>query len=400
MKRVLWVIWVCVSVLGAQSKVKLGIDVLLTEKLDLIKNKRVGLITNPTGMTSQHISTVDALNKATKLTALFGPEHGVRGDMEGGALVEGSTDRKTGIPVFSLYGKTRKPTPEMLANVDVLIYDIQDIGSRAYTYIYTMALAMEAAKEKSIPFLVLDRPNPLGGSLIEGPVLQEKFKSFIGLYPIPYVYGLTVGELAQYFNEEFGIHCRLTVVPMTGWQRSMLFEDTGLLWIPTSPHIPHAESPFYCAAVGCIGELQTLNEGVGWPTPFENVGAPWIDENRLADELNGRKLPGVFFRPLQYRPFYTAFKEQTMHGVQIHILDKHRFAPMRTQIHILHAVHKLYPRQDFFATDRISSFNKAMGTDQVQQQIQQGVSAEEIVAGWQNDLKKYEIKRGKYLLYQ
>ncbi len=399
MKKMMCLLLFFNSVFCSEPRVQLGIDVLLSEKLDLIKNKRVGLITNPTGMTSQRISTVDALYKSAKLTALFGPEHGVRGDMEGGALIEGSTDAKTGVPVYSLYGRTRKPTAEMLANVDVLIYDIQDIGSRAYTYIYTMALAMEAAKEKSIPFLVLDRPNPLGGNLIEGPVLEEKFKSFIGMYPIPYVYGLTVGELAQFFNVEFGINCRLTVVPMKGWRRDLLFDETGVLWIPTSPHIPHADSPFFCAAVGCIGELHTLNEGVGWPTPFENIGAPWIDENRLAEELNSRKLPGVFFRAMQYRPFYTAFKDQNVHGVQIHILDKRAFQPMRVQIHILHAIHKLYPNQDFFATDRIDSFNKAMGTDLVRQQIQKGVTAEEIISKWQPELKKYEKKRSAYLLY-
>jgi uncharacterized protein YbbC (DUF1343 family) len=213
------------------------------------------------------------------------------------------------------------------------------------------------------------------------------------------VYGLTVGELARFFNIEFGINAQLVIVPMKGWKRAMRFEETGVMWIPTSPHIPHAGSPFYCAAVGCIGELGTINEGVGWPTPFENIGAPWMEGDRLADELNSRKLPGVFFRPLQYRPFYFAFKDQTLRGVQIHILDYREFRPMETQIHILHAVHKLYPDQDFFATDRITSFDKAMGTDLVRKQIMEGKKPEAIMAGWKNDLHKYIQTRAKYLLY-
>jgi uncharacterized protein YbbC (DUF1343 family) len=385
----------------AFARIRLGIDVLLTDSVELIKGKRVGLITNPTGMTSSGKTTIDAIYgcKSCTLTALYGPEHGVRGDIEGGKSIEGSTDTKTGVPVFSLYGKTNKPTAEMLANVDVLVYDIQDIGSRAYTYIYTMALAMEAAKEKNIPFIVLDRPNPLGGELIEGPILDVKFKSFIGLYPIPYVYGLTVGELAGLFNEEYGIHCRLQVVPMQGWKRTMCFSETGIMWVPTSPHIPHATAPFYCAAVGCIGELHTINEGVGWPTPFEVIGAPWINAEALAIELNNRHLKGVFFRPLHYRPFYFAFKDQSLQGVQIHILDFTSFQPMRVQLHILEAIHSLYPQQDIFASDRVASFDKAMGTDQVRKQIMAGKSADEIMAGWSTDLAKFVGLRKKYLRY-
>jgi uncharacterized protein YbbC (DUF1343 family) len=396
---------ICIALLLCSTlvlaKVKLGVDVLLTDSIELIKGKRVGLITNPTGMTSSGKTTVDALfgYKGCTLAALFGPEHGVRGDIEGGKSVTGSTDAKTGVPVYSLYGKTYKPTAEMLANVDVLVYDIQDIGSRAYTYIYTMALAMEAAKEKNIPFIVLDRPNPLGGERIEGPVLDPKFKSFIGLYPIPYIYGLTVGELAEFFNKEFNIHCRLHVVLMQGWKRHMNFSETGVMWIPTSPHIPHATSPFYCAAVGCIGELHTINEGVGWPTPFEAIGAPWINAEVLAAELNSRNLKGVFFRPLHYRPFYFAFKDQALQGVQIHILDFAVFQPMAVQIHILEAVHKLYPQQDIFATERVASFDKAMGTDAVRKQLMAGQSAEAIMAGWSKELGQFMAQRAKYLRY-
>ena len=331
---------VCSALWAQTGKILLGVDVLLSEQLDLLQGKRVALITNQTGLTSSHVSTVDALFAVCKLTALFGPEHGVRGDEAGGKSIQGSVDAETGVPVHSLYGRTHKPTPAMLANVDVLVYDIQDIGSRAYTYIYTMALCMEAAKERGIPFIVLDRPNPLGGERVEGPVLDPAFKSFIGLYPIPYLYGMTVGELALYFNYECGIDAQLIVVAMKGWQRSMVFSETGILWVPTSPHIPHAQTPFYCATVGCIGELGTLSEGVGWPAPFELIGAPWMDGRRLADELNSRHLAGVFFRPVQYRPFYHSFKEQPVQGVQLHILDIQAFQPMHTQIHLLDAVQR------------------------------------------------------------
>jgi len=391
---------ICSTLWSQTGKIQLGVDVLLSEQLDLLQGKRVGLITNQTGLTSSRVSTVDALFAVSKLTALFGPEHGVRGEEAGGKSIPGSVDAKTGVPVHSLYGKTYKPTPAMLSQVDVLVYDIQDIGSRAYTYIYTMALSMEAARERGIPFIVLDRPNPLGGERVEGPVLDPAFKSFIGLYPIPYLYGMTVGELALYFNYECGIDAQLIVVPMKGWRRCMTFSDTGMFWIPTSPHIPHAQTPLYCAAVGCIGELGTVSEGVGWPAPFELIGAPWMDGRRLADELNSRNLAGVFFRPVQYRPFYHSFKEQLIQGVQLHILDIQTFQPMATQVHLLDAVHRLFPENDLFATDRISSFDRAMGTDQVSLQIKQGKSPKDIIASWQQDIVIYKQKRERFLLYR
>ena len=247
----------------APMPVKPGVDVLVSDPPPLIQGKRLGLVTNATGLTSGRESTIDALRRLSgvQLIALFGPEHGVRGDAEAGVAVEGYVDARSGIRVFSLYGRTHKPTPEMLKGVDVLLYDIQDIGSRPYTYIYTMARCMEAAKENGIPFIVLDRPDPLGGVLVEGPVLDPDFRSGIGLYPIPYVYGLTAGELARLFNEEFGIHCDLGVVAMEGWQRGMAFEETGLMWVPTSPHIPQAQSVRHCAAVGAIGELHQVDVG-------------------------------------------------------------------------------------------------------------------------------------------
>ncbi|NOZ63042.1 MAG: DUF1343 domain-containing protein [Calditrichaeota bacterium] len=386
----------------SQSKVKLGVEVLLTKKIDLVRGKRVGLITNPTGITSDLRSTIDALNENPNvdLLALFGPEHGVRGDHSGGEKIDNYVDEKTGIIVYSLYGKTRKPTPAMLKNVDVLIYDIQDIGSRAYTYIYTMALAMEAARDANIPFIVLDRPDPMGGNLVAGNVLDPKFSSFVGLYPIPYIYGMTVGELAQFFNEEFAIHCHLTVVPMEGWTRGMQWQKTGLSWVPTSPHVPHPETCWFVATTGCIGELGTVSIGVGYTSPFELIGAPWIDSEKLAQELNSQKLPGVFFRPTHFKPYYYLFTKEECSGVQIHILDYQKFQPVKTQVHILTALKKLFPEHDIFDTKRTSSFDRAFGTDAIREKIQNGVSASDVVAPWKKQLADFEKKRKKYLIYQ
>ncbi len=386
---------------ASRPKVRPGVEVLLEERLDLLRGKRVGLITNPTGVTSDLRATVDVLSQApeVRLVALFGPEHGVRGQVPAGVKIESYVDERTGLPVYSLYGKTYKPTPEMLRDVDVLVYDIQDIGSRAYTYIYTMAYGMEAARDKGIPFIVLDRPNPLGGDLIEGPVLEPAFKSGIGRYEIPYIYGLTVGELARLFNDRFGIGADLKVVPMRGWKRSMRFADTGLPWVPTSPHIPHAATAFYCATTGVIGELATVSEGVGYTLPFELVGAPWIDGNRFADELNQRNLPGVIFRPAFFRPYYFHFKDQDLQGVQIHIVDYGSYRPMQVQLHLLESLLKLYGERKVFGSERVRNFDRAMGTDKVRKALLRGLRAEEIIASWAADLQAYRGVRSAYLIY-
>lgn len=381
--------------------VKPGIDVLLEKHPDLLKGKRVGLITNPSGVNSELISSVDLLfnQPEINLVALFGPEHGVRGDVTGGHTVDDFVDPITGLPVYSLYGKTRKPTPEMLKDIDVLIYDIQDIGSRAYTYIYTMALSMQAAAEENKQFIVLDRPNPLGGNLVEGPVLDPDFSSFIGLYPIPFVYGLTVGELARYFNKEFDINCDLTVIPMENWCRDMMADETGLEWVITSPHIPHSKTALFCAATGCIGELHTIDIGVGYTLPFELIGEEWIDANQFSNVMNNYKLPGVFFRPIHYKPYYFTREGVQLHGVQIHITDPKAFKPMTTQIYLLCAIRKLYPQQKIFDTKRVRSFEKAMGTDKIRKEIREGKPAAEIIAEWQNDLADFMKIREKYLIY-
>ncbi|MFB3894818.1 MAG: exo-beta-N-acetylmuramidase NamZ domain-containing protein [bacterium] len=387
--------------------VKPGISVLMKEQQDLIAGKRVGLITNSTGITPTLISTADVISKIkpTKLTALFGPEHGIRGDIFAGDNVETYTDKKTGVPVYSLYGNTKKPANEMLANLDMLIFDIQDIGARYYTYIYTMAYAMESAKEKGIPFIVLDRPNPINGHLVEGPVLDSRFSSFIGLYQIPIVHGLTVGELAQLFNQEFKINCDLQIVPMKGWKRRMLFADTKLPWVATSPHLPQSTTAWHYATTGFIGELHTICIGVGYTLPFEIVGATWIDGEKLAKELNQRKLPGVKFRPVTFRPYYYIFKDQVCQGVQIHIMKLKDFLSVSTGLHILATIYKMYPEQVIFPADldqpgsRLKMFYQAMGSDSVHKMLEQGKSAAEIIDSWQDNLNRFKTIREKYLIY-
>ncbi|NOX90523.1 MAG: DUF1343 domain-containing protein [Calditrichaeota bacterium] len=384
------------------KKVVLGVEIFLQSYKNLVANKRVGLLTNPSGVNSQLQSTADLLasDPDINLTALFGPEHGIRGAIYAGEKVEDEIDPHTGVPVFSLYGKYRKPTAKMLENVDVILVDIQDIGLRGYTYIYTMAKVMEAAAEFDKQVIVLDRPNPIGGEMVEGNLVEAGFESFVGLYPIPYRYGMTIGELALLFNKQFGINSKLKVIPMKGWTREMLWDQTGLLWVPTSPHVPHWETVLYMGATGTFGELRVLSEGVGYTSPFELVGAPWIDGYRLAEALNKLNLPGVIFRPLYFKPYYATYKGEVCQGVQLHITDPSVFNSYKTGLYIMQTVIKLYPEHDLFAYPRrVSMFNKVMGCDWIMKDLQQGRSVEEISRKWQKDLKKFLKIRKQFLLY-
>ena len=389
--------------------VKTGIDVLIENNFSPLTGRRVGLITNPTGVTNMLVSTVDvfARAKAFKLVALYGPEHGVRGDVAAGGHIESYTDSATGIPVYSLYGKTQKPTPEMLKGVDVLVYDIQDIGSRSYTYINTMAVAMEAAAENNIDFVVLDRPNPLTGNKIEGNILDMNYKSFVGMFPIPYVYGMTCGELAALLNGEgwlaTGKACKLMVVTMKGWNRSMWWEDTGLEWVPTSPHIPNAATALFYAGTGILGELDAVNIGVGYTLPFQLVGAPWIDASRFAQSLNAKKIAGVYFRPISYRPFYTAMQGKQVNGVQIYILDREKLNLVNLQLQIIQVMNELYPARSIFAlsdSSRNQMFDKVMGTNSVRLDLEKKTPVEKIVWRWNNEVEVFKSIRKKYLLYE
>ncbi len=354
-------------------------------------------------------STVDILYEAknVNLIALFGPEHGVRGEVDAGKYVAFYKDIKTNLPVYSLYGKTRKPTKDMLADIDVLVYDIQDIGTRSYTFISTMGLAMEAASENDIEFIVLDRPNPLGGIKIEGNIAEPKYMSFISQYPVPYVYGLTSGELAKLLVGENMIKTKPgfapTIIAMEGWKRHMNFADTKLHWVPASPHIPHAYSAYFYPMTGVLGELRdAISIGVGYTLPFQIIGAEWIDSRALADELNARNIPGIQFREISFTPYYAFGKGKILHGVQIHITDFQETQLVAVQFHIIYALKKLYPAKDVFklATKaQIEMFNKAVGSDKLSELIKQNAEISEVLDFLDKDHKMFKKKSQVYYLY-
>lgn len=378
------------------KEVELGIEVLMEEQKELISGKNVGLITNPTGVNQELNSIVDLLDKdpEVNLTALYGPEHGVRGDAQAGQYVDYYIDEVTGVPVYSLYGKTRKPTPEMLEGIDVLIFDIQDVGARFYTYIYTMALAMEAAEEQGIPFIVLDRPNPLGGTKVEGPVLDPAFASFVGQYAIPLRHGMTVGELAEFFNAEIGIGADLTVVEMKGWKRNSFYDETGLQFVPPSPNMPTLDTALVYPGTALI-EGTNVSEGRGTTKPFEFIGAPFINSTKLAEELNALELPGVIFRAASFTPAFSKHAGQLSHGIQVHVTDRESYLPIETGLHIVKTIYNLYPEQ----VQLTAFFNNLIGNDWISQSIKEDMTVEEMKERWQGELKEFKEVRREYLLY-
>jgi len=389
------------------GKVKTGIEVLRDQHFKLLEGKRVGLITNPTGVDSKLKSTVDILFEAknVKLVALFGPEHGVRGDAHAGDKVENITDAKTGLPVYSLYGKTRKANPDMLKGIDVLVYDVQDIGCRSYTFISTMGLAMEVAAENNIEFMVLDRPNPLGGKKIEGNLTELPFISFVSQFKIPYIYGQTCGELARMLNEENMLKkkCKLTVVRMKGWHRSMTWEQTGLEWVIASPHIPNKNSSYFYPVTGILGELGYVSIGVGYTLPFQMIGAPWIDAEKYASAMNQLQLPGLEFRPIYFKPFYSNFKDENCQGVQIHIMDYNKANLSEVQFYLMQELNRLYPDKAVFDhanKDRFNMFDKVSGTDQIRLRFAKNNSVADIKDYWNKDVENYRKMSKKYYLYR
>ena len=397
----------CVAMSHAAPVVKTGIEVLKDEAFTPLAGKRVGLITNPTGVDAQLRSTIDILHEAEQvnLVALYAPEHGVRGDVHAGDKVSNTTDAKTGIPVHSLYGKNRKPSAEVLKGIDVLVYDIQDIGCRSYTFISTMGLAMQAAAEQGIEFMVLDRPNPLGGYRVEGCPVEEGFTSFVSQYPIPYIYGLTCGELAQLLNNEKMIGnkpCRLTVIAMKGWKRDMKFEDTGLPWVLPSPHIPEPISAFFYPMTGIAGELGTLSIGVGYTLPFQLIGASWINAEELSQRLNALHLPGLSFRPIHYKPFYAAGKGEQLQGVQIHITDGDRAALSEVQFYVMQELAALYPDHKAFDNadkSRLNMIDKVCGTSQIRQLFTQRYRWEDARDYWNKGVGAFKQLSRQYYLY-
>lgn len=387
--------------------VKTGIEVLSENNFDILKGKKVGLITNATGVNSRLVSSVDLIYNApgVELAALYGPEHGVRGEFAAGDKVDTYVDEVTGVTVFSLYGATRKPTPEMLENVDVLVYDIQDIGVRSYTYISTMGLAMEAAAEHDIEFVVLDRPNPLGGEKVEGNIVEEGYFSFVSQFPVPYIYGLTPGEVAKMINNEGwlanGEKCELTVVEMEGWDRSMTFDQTGLPWVPTSPHIPHEYSAYFYVATGIMGELGVFSEGVGYTLPFQVFAAEWIDEGELADRMNALEIPGVIFRPVVFKPFYGRDQGKTLHGVQIHFSDYTQAHLMKLQFWFMQVHKEMYPDKNVFemGKNRWTMFEKVTGTDQIRKLFSKNYKVSDIEEYLSKDVSSFKEKSSNYYLY-
>lgn len=379
-----------------------GIEVLRQDGFELLKGKRVGLITNPTGVDRNLKSTVDILFEApdVQLVALYGPEHGVRGDIPAGEKVENQVDAKTGLKVHSLYGKTRKPTPEMLQGIDVLVYDIQDIGCRSYTFISTMGLVMRAAKEQNKEVVILDRPNPLGGEKVEGSGVSQGYFSFVSQFDIPYIYGLTCGELANYLNQEIG--CKLTVVPMQGWKRSMRFEDTGLPWVPTSPQIPSTTAAILYPATGIIGEMGFLNIGVGYTLPFQVMTAPWVKSVELTEVLNAKQLPGVAFRPILYKPLFGDLQGQTVQGVQIFITDYDKARLSEIQFHVIEAMHQLYPSHVLFSAEtekRNNMFDKVCGTNFIRENFSKQYKTDDILSYWRNNEQAFKEKSASFYLY-
>ena len=398
--------------LSAQT-VKTGIEVLRDRDFDVLKGKRVGLVTNPSGVDRDLVSTIDILHSApeVELVALYGPEHGVRGDVYAGGKISDTTDPKTGLPVYSLYGSTRKPTSEMLKGVDVMVYDIQDVGVRSYTFISTLGLVMEACAPLGIEVVVLDRPNPLGGNKIEGCCVEQPFNSFVSQYRIPYIYGLTVGELARMINDEGlnkgqkgdqpAVRCKLTVVPMEGWKRDMLYADTGLPWVLPSPNIPFSDSPMYYAASGICGELYGfLNIGIGYTLPFQVFGAVWMDPERLKDKLESYEIPGVSFRTIWYKPFSGSLKGQLVGGLQFFFTDYDKARLTEVQFHVMQAVAELYPsKRGFEVADGVGLFDKVCGTDYVRREFSKGYKVEDIKAYWRKDEDSFRDLSQKYHIY-
>lgn len=388
--------------------VQLGVDRLFSKDYEgRLCHERIALVTNHTAINSLGHSTIEIFQRNKEVfhyevVAYFAPEHGLKGNEYASKnIAHGKA--QDGTPIYSLHGDVRRPTKEMLKGVTLIVYDIQDIGSRSYTYTSTLCYVMEEAAKAHIPVIVLDRPNPLG-AIVDGPLLEDKWRSFVGYINVPYCHGLTIGELAQYFNGEYHIGCQLTVVPMKGWQRWMTFKDTGLVWIPTSPQIPEADTPFFYPTTGFLGELSVLDIGIGYTLPFKVVGAPWIDAETFALKLNEQKLPGVRFHPFYYTPFFGGFAKQPCQGVLIIITDPSVYLPVTVQYTLMGVLKTLYPRefQKGFqgeSRSRLEMFHKVNGTAEVYR-----ILKEENTVIWklralhQKERALYLVRRKPYLI--
>jgi len=375
-------------------RVQTGLDVLEVQKFAPLRGKHVGLITNHTGIDSQGRTTIDVLGHApgVQLVALFSPEHGLAG--RNNERVSSSKDLSTGLPVYSLYGETLRPTDEMLKGIDSLVFDIQDAGVRFYTYTVTMAYCMEEAAKRRIAFFVLDRPNPLGGEIVEGPMLDPDKTNFVAYFPIPVRYGLTIGELAQFFNTENHIGADLHVIAMKNWHRNYLFESTGIRWIPPSPNLRTTKGSVLYPGIEIL-QSGGISVGRGTQTPFEEFGAPWLNGEEVASALNDRHLPGVRFSPQPFIPVAGLYSGQRCMGVGMRVTDRYAVRSMRIGLEIASILQKLYPKE--FHTEKLIEL---LGNARSVQQLQSGTAPEQIVASWSSDLVAFDQIRRKYFLYK
>ncbi len=383
----------------AHAQVLPGIDVLAGRNFDILNGKRVGLVTNQTGKTRDGRATIDVLRAVpnVKLVALYAPEHGVRGEIAAGKSVRTYRDKSTGLPVYSLYGSTKSPTRAMLRGVDVLVFDIQDIGSRSYTFIATMGECMKACASQKIPYVILDRPNPVGPRS-EGRLAQKT--SFVSPYPIPYRHGLTMGELARWLNARRGLTCKLTVVPMNGYQRDMTWGDTGLTWVPSSPNIPRADSPFFYAATGILGELPGLSIGIGTSRPFELAGAPGLDAGAFVRELNRRKIVGWQFKAVSWKPAKGRYSGKTCQGAQLIVADPARADSTRINFELWAAARKIAPKINFFASSSHNQmFDLVCGTPTMRGLMQKNTNIDRLLQVWNGDAAAWEKQSRPARLY-
>ena len=390
-------------------KVRTGLEVLMDDPRP-ISGKRIGLVTNQSAVTGnlQHAVGLLQAGRGWKLTTLFGPEHGIWGEAQDMAHVDHTTDPMSGLPVYSLYGKSEKdlaPRRDLLKNLEALVIDLQDIGSRYYTFIYTMALCMREAAPLGLPVIVLDRPNPIDGVHLEGNIREEKYSSFVGMFPLPTRHGMTAGELARYFNKVFNLNCDLTVVPMQGWKRSMWWGDTGLPWVIPSPNMPTV----FTAAVYpgmCLIEGTNLSEGRGTTHPFEFFGAPWLDSFKLAEQLNRLELPGIRFRPHYFLPTFQKHAGKVCGGVELHVTNRATFEPYRTGLHCVQVARDLNPekfdwrRETYeFVSDRLA-IDLLAGSAKYREIVEAGGDIEDWIAEWEEPLREFAKGRGEYLLYR
>ena len=396
-----------ISATATSAVVRPGLDAFVANPPDWARGKRIGLITNVAGIDSRGRNNIDLLkaDARIRLTTLFAFEHGLRGDVPAGQAIASGTDAKTGLPVYSLYGDVREPTAEMLRDVDVLMYDVQDVGARPYTRVSTMALSMKAAAAKGIPFAVLDRPNPIGGTIVEGPVLDPAFASFVGMYPIPLRHGMTVGELARLYNERFGIGATLYVVPVAGWRRDMMLDATGLPYIPPSPNLRRLEAAILYPGTVLL-EGTNISEGRGTEFPFEQTGAPWMQPDAVIREMNALALPGVRFEAVQIRVDADGrrFPGETIPGVRLVVTDRGSYRAVRTAMLLIDTVHRLYPNEFAWAGGNqrepgMRTIDRLAGTDRFRSAVDAG-TLRPLLDEWDRQAEAFRVLREPFLLYR